>query len=160
ASAQFLSTDTTTQGSWQGVYGGDGYNVIGATASNPNYPAYAAVTPAGKFDYTWTAATGDPRALQEPGSTGDRVAAASYGGSFTVDVNLSDGGQHRLALYLLDWDGQGSRSERIDVLDGGTGSTLDSRTVSGFQGGQYLVYNLTGHVQIRVTALAGANAVL
>jgi predicted outer membrane repeat protein len=159
ASALFVKADPTTQGSWQGVYGGDGYNVIGATAANPRYPSYAQVTPAGTFDWTWAASAGDFRALQKPGGSGDRVAAAWYGSTFTVDINLTDGQSHPAALYLLDWDGAG-RSERIDVLDAASGSTLDSRTVSGFQGGQYLVYNLSGHVQVRVTALAGANAVL
>ena len=38
--ATFLGTDTTTQGNWRGVYGGDGYNVINDTVS---YPPYALV---------------------------------------------------------------------------------------------------------------------
>ena len=30
--ASFVSTDNTTKGNWQGSYGTDGYNVIGAAA--------------------------------------------------------------------------------------------------------------------------------
>jgi hypothetical protein len=59
----------------------------------------------------------------------------------------------------LDWDGIG-RSERIDVLDAVTGKVLDSRTVAGFSGGEYLVWTLGGHVLVRLTNLAGNNAVL
>ena len=76
-----------------------------------------------------------------------------------ADVNLSDGVTHQVALYALDWDNYG-RSERVDVVDPANGSVLDSRTVSSFTGGQYLVYNVTGHVQFRITNVAGANPVL
>jgi hypothetical protein len=37
---------------------------------------------------------------------------------------------------------------------------LDSRTLSSFTGGQYLVWNLGGHVQLRVTNLSGISAVV
>ena len=116
----------------------DGYNVVdgGAPAA---YPSYAAVTPVGNSDYVWAASTTDLRALQKPTAPSDRVAAAWYStGSFTVDVNLTDGQPHTVALYLVDWDGNNGRSERVDVLDGATGAVLDSRTVSAFSGGEYL----------------------
>jgi hypothetical protein len=43
ASAAFVGTDAATQGSWKGVYGSDGYNVVNDAIS---YPAYAQVAPA------------------------------------------------------------------------------------------------------------------
>src|SRR5262249_45004693 len=49
-SAMFVSIDTTTQGSWQGVYGFDGYNVINDAIT---YPTYAQLTPNGQFGYIW-----------------------------------------------------------------------------------------------------------
>ena len=64
-----------------------------------------------------------------------------------------------MALYLLDWDSIG-RGEQVDVLDAVSGKVLDSRTVSGFSGGEYLVWTLGGHVLVRLTNLAGNNAVL
>jgi hypothetical protein len=156
-SAQFLKSDATTQGYWQGAYGGDGYNVV--DAGPPSYPANPAVTPAGNSDYVWAASTADPRGLQQPAAPGDRIAAAWYSTtSFSVDLNLS-GGAHQVALYLLDWDGNG-RSERLDVLDAATGAVLDSQTAAGFRGGEYLVWDLGGHVLVRITRQAGNNAVL
>ena len=56
--------------------------------------------------------------------------------------------------------GRREPAQRIDVLDATTSVVLDSRTVSGFNGGQYAVWNLRGHVRLRFTRLAGANAVL
>ena len=43
--ATFVKKDTTTQGNWKGVYGAQGYNIIGNAAS---LPTYATVTPAGQ----------------------------------------------------------------------------------------------------------------
>ena len=87
--------DTTTQGNWIGAYGSQGYDIIGNAAS---YPAYATVTPAGQSTYTWAASTTDP-GPENAGGTG-RIAAGWYAGtSFTVDVNLTDGQAHDLALY-------------------------------------------------------------
>jgi hypothetical protein len=73
-----------------------------------------------------------------------------------VDVNLTDGQTHGLALYFLDWD-NGGLKEQIDVLDAQSGAALGSRTVSSFANGQCLVLNVSGHVTIRLTRLAGAD---
>ena len=66
ATATFNGKDTTTEGSWIGVYGSQGYNVINAT-NGVDYPSYATVTPAGNTPYTWAANTnagpGPPESL-------------------------------------------------------------------------------------------------
>ena len=123
-------------------------------------PAYATVTESGANLYTWSGSTGDVRALQKgaPQAT-DRIAACWYGSQFTIDVNLTDGQAHAVSLYALDWDTT-SRVERIDVIDPSTGTVLDTRTISSFQNGEYLTWNLKGHVQFRVTSIAGINAVI
>jgi hypothetical protein len=48
----------------------------------------------------------------------------------------------------------------VEIRDATTGALLDSRTMSGFRTGQYLVWNLRGHVTMRVTRSAGPNAVV
>src|SRR5262249_20845486 len=70
------------------------------------------------------------------------------------------GSAHQVALYLLDWDGSNTRSERVDVIDPSTGNVLSSQTASAFSNGVYLVWDLSGHVQLKVTRLAGNNAVV
>jgi hypothetical protein len=57
-----------------------------------------------------------------------------------------------VAIYVLDWDTYGPRAQTIDVLDANN-NVLDTRNVSNFVAGQYLVWNFTGHVKIRATAL-------
>jgi subtilase family serine protease len=154
--AAFVKTDTTTQGNWMSSYGADGYNVIGDTTA---YPAYATVTPSGQNTFVWASSTSDVRALQKGSNSSDRIAATWYSSSFTVDVNLTDGKTHQIALYLLDWD-NAERAESISIADAGTGTVLDSRNVSSFFNGEYLVWNVSGHVKITTTLLSGTNIVL
>jgi arylsulfate sulfotransferase len=154
--ASFLKTDTSTEGSWQSVYGSQGYNVIDNASS---YPSYAQVSTRGTSNYVWSSSTTDPRALQDASGSG-RIAATWYSSSsFTVNVDLTDGQTHQLALYLIDWDNWGGgRSEEVDILDATTGKVLSTETVSNFQNGEYLVWNVSGDVEVRITNLNGNNS--
>ncbi|HWE37485.1 MAG TPA: fibronectin type III domain-containing protein [Isosphaeraceae bacterium] len=153
----FAGADATTRGNWVGPYGADGSEVVGGTTA---LPSYATVTPSGQSSWTWAASTTDSRALLASNAPGaGRVAATWYGQTVTLEVNLAGDALHRVSLYAVDWDNRG-RVERIDVIDPTTGAVLDSRTISSFTGGDYLSWNLRGHVQIRVTNLAGPNAVV
>jgi hypothetical protein len=114
----------------------------------------------GKADWTWSSNTSEARALQKASGSG-RIAAAWYttGASMTMDVNLT-GGAHQIALYVLDWD-SASRAESIQIIDKASGTVLDPRSVSAFQTGRYLVWQVSGSVRIQVTRTAGnTNAVV
>jgi hypothetical protein len=155
--ATFIRRDTTTAGTWRGVYGTQGYALANDAVS---LPAYAQLGVGGAAAWTWVNSTSDLRALQRPAPATDRIAATWYSqGSFTYDVTLTDATAHQIAFYAVDWDARG-RSQRVDVLDASTGAILDSQTSSGFVGGQHLVWAVKGHVLVRVTKLAGDNAVI
>lgn len=156
ASAAFVRNDAATKGSWTSAYGRQGFGIAGVATS---YPAYARVSISGASSCTWAATTTDVRALQRPGAA-DRLATCWYAATrFVVDVNLTDGAAHKLAVYSVDWDSRG-RSQRVEVLDAATGTVLDTRSISGFQGGQYLVWRLSGHVQLRFVNTGPNNAVV
>jgi hypothetical protein len=156
AVANFTGTDTSTQGSWHGVYGADGYSVANDTQSLPSYASFAVQN---QLNNTWASSTTDPRALQTGSNTG-RIAATWYNSStFTFDVNFTDGNTHRFALYALDWDST-TRAESVQIVDANSGAVLDTRNISLFNNGIYLVWNLSGHVKINVTRTAGGNAVI
>lgn len=152
----FIGTDTTTQGSWIGVYGSSGYYIANwARFLNPGYP----VSFVGSSLFTWNGGTSDTKALQKP-DAGDRIASSWFAGtSFYADVDVQFPTQQHIHLYCLDWDAQG-RSETIDVLDASDDSVIDTRTVSSFSGGKWLSWDVTGHVKFRITKTAGPNAVL
>lgn len=155
--ATAVRTDNTTQGNWNGAYGSDGYVLFGGSS---NLPAFAQVAASGESEWTWDATPTDPRAPQDPASPSGRIAACDYSGtSFTLDVNLTDGNAHQVALYMVDWDRR-ARSQNVQVTDETTGAVLDSANVANFANGQWLVFNLSGHVQITLTNAPGSlNAV-
>jgi len=157
AVANFVATDTNTQGSWHGVYGADGYSVANDSQNIPNYASFAVQN---QGNYTWVASTTDPRALQT-GSGAGRIAATWYrSGTFSFDVNFTDGNLHQFALYAMDWD-TNLRTETIQVLDANSNAVLDTRTLSSFSNGVYLVWNISGHVKINVIwTTGGDNAVV
>ena len=77
----------------------------------------------------------------------------------SFNLNLTDGKSHEVSLYAVDWDNSG-RSEQVQVIDAATGTVLTRETLSSFQGGEYLSWNLSGNVVIKVTNLnPSANAV-
>lgn len=157
-SASFVGTDTSTQGNWKGVYGADGYNVIGATV---NYPSFVSVTPNNNLFYSWADPTVDVRGLYKDAGSSTRLADTWYNSSvWTLDFNFSDSNTHRVSLYMVDWDGSDGRSQTVEVLDANTGSVLDTRNVSAFSNGQYWIWNLSGHVTFRFTQTGISNSVL
>jgi hypothetical protein len=75
-------------------------------------------------------------------------------------VNITDGNTHQIALYALDWDTT-SRAETITIVEANNPSiVLSTQTVSSFNGGTYLVWNISGDVQINITRISGVNAVI
>lgn len=153
ASATYVDTDSTTQGSWTGVYGNDGYSVLGGSTS---LPAYATFSTVGSTFYEWEAPsfTNDNRALTvtRAGNT-QRVAACDFSdsGSFAVDLDVN--GSAQVALYILDDDyyyQKSDRAETIQISSAATGAVLTSQNITNFTQGKYLVYDISGDVQITV----------
>ena len=128
-------------------------------AAPPACPPTATVSVSGASTWNWTSSTTDPRALEAPSGSGGSAACWYSATSFTIDVSLTDGQVHDLALYAVDWDHKG-RSEQIQVISAATGSVLDTETISSFAGGAYLQWAVSGNVVIKVTNLGPANAVI
>lgn len=158
AAASFVETDSTTSGKWSGTYGGDGYEIVGGSTS---LPSYVTVSVSGNQFWQWAApGQADYVAPQVSPGSSQYVAACDFAeSSFSVNLNFTDGQSHQVALYLLDYDYQG-RTETVQVSNAGSGQVLDTRTVTSFQTGKYLVYNLSGDVTITFTNARPQNAVL
>ena len=156
ATASFVRTDTTTKGNWRTAYGGEGFAVVGDTT---NYPPYAQVVTTGNGSYVWDTSPTDVRALQRAVGSGRVAATWVADTTFDIDVNVTDGQVHQVAIYCMDWDST-ERVQRIDVLNAITGAVLDTRTIKGFNGGQYLVWNVSGGVTLRVTRVGPINAIV
>ena len=156
AVANFVSQDTGTQGNWLKVYGADGYSIA---SDSQSLPAYASFAVQNQLNYSWDSTTSDPRALQTGSGTG-RIAGTWYSyTSFNFDVNFTDGIAHQFALYALDWDTT-ERAETIQIVDASSNTVLDTRNISSFHNGIYLVWNISGHVKVTITGTSRYNAVM
>jgi hypothetical protein len=154
-SVAFIGVDTRSEGAWMGTYGSAGYII----PAGPSVPANQAnISEAQSFTYVWANATSDPRALQTAAGSGIASAfTAYYGQSFSIYIDAYGATPRRVAFYLLDWDTT-SRAETITVSDASTGQVYDARSFSGFQNGQYAIWDLKGNFKITVTPTAGPSA--
>ncbi len=154
SSATFVGTDATTQGNWEGVFGNEGYRISQHTTSNPSY---ASITFSGNNNYTWNAATSDVRALNRTDNA-DRIASTWYtgdtgnniGSKYNLTVDNTDGLEHQISIYFLDWDSAGPRDSTVEVRSSLSGLLLDSQSVTGYYGGKYLSWNVMGDVYFRI----------
>jgi hypothetical protein len=156
SSASFVKVDSTTEGSWKNNYGVTGYQLA---MDAVKMPSFASVSFVNKNDFNWVGTTRDIRALQKVNSNRDRFAKAWFNNTFNIAVNQTDNNTHQIALYVLDWDSS-ARAQTIQVLNAQTNNVLDTQTVSSFNGGKYLVWNIKGNVIFKVTSTAGTNAVV
>lgn len=157
-SATFSALDTTTLGSWQKVYGSAGYLIPG---DRQQLPASIHVTPSGTNYWEWVNSTTDTRALVRPENPRSRFAPSWYSiSTFSLDVNITDGHPYQLAVYVLDWDRGHPRVETVSVVDGSSGRVLDTRQLRVFGIGEYVVWQVSGHITIQVTNNGSINAVV
>jgi hypothetical protein len=160
--AAFVGRDDTTAGDWRGTYGLDGQLIY---QDGDRLPADVTYTPVGTIDqWVWESSTTDPRALRfgatEDPNTPRRAATAFSNTSFEFDLDIGSASSKEISLYFLD-DDYRDRSQRIEVLDPGSGAVLSSYDLSDFQGGTYLTWSVSGHVRFRITNLnPDVNAVL
>jgi hypothetical protein len=149
-----VKDDLSTAGNWYTAYGADGYSLA---ASSQSLPSYATFSQSNASLYTWASSPTDPRALAVPGA--GRIAATWYNTSFSLNIAFNDGKTHLVALYAVDYSNQ-NRAETIQIADPSTNNILDSESLANFSGGVYLIWNITGQVQINVTSTTGPNAVI
>jgi hypothetical protein len=121
ASVTFLNSDGATLGNWKGVYGQDG-NVI--AQHSVIVPSYSAFNTAGNINLH----------VVDIWATDPRVLLKQY---------------YSIALYCAAYQNQ-NRSNTVKFLDTATGAVLDSRALTNYGGGVYLVYSYTGNVWFRI----------
>ena len=155
--ARFVGADAKTQGNWKGVYGAQGYRIFNDNSGPAKEPYYGSMK-AESWTYSWADGADDVRALQK--ATGDgRIAAQMGGDLYDIELNLTDGQMHQVALYALDWDRNG-RNQIVEVRDAATDALLDKREINDFSQGVYYKWSVQGHVIFRVINASKSNAAL
>ncbi|HTG45608.1 MAG TPA: chitobiase/beta-hexosaminidase C-terminal domain-containing protein [Verrucomicrobiae bacterium] len=154
--ARFIEADRQTGGRWKGHFGSDGYTIAADSTQNP---PYATVVLAGNAQWVWNDSTSDPVAL-ERGASAAKLAACWYSPSaYDIQFNLTGSSPRRVTLYCLDWDWL-NRRQKIELIETSSGTVLDSQSISNFQKGIYLTWEITKPVTARITSSSGPNAVV
>ena len=147
---QFVGEDRATKGSWIGIYGPDGYEIVGGEVATPPYAERSYI---GGRVSTWAASTTDSRALQSKGNLSERlIAERSSPIHEVVDVTVSGDAPRDVALYFVDWERK-NRQMIVDAVCANTNHALDTRVIRDFKEGVYLHYRMTGRIQFRFTIL-------
>lgn len=143
----FTGLDPSTQGSWIGKYGSEGWSVVGI---KDNIPDYATVKFINGAERIWADESDETEALQKP--DGDlRIASQRYAGLHEIiEIDFKDKNPHRVSLYLLDWERSG-RWNVVDAIDANTRQRIDTQNITDFGSGIYLSYVCTGKIQFRIT---------
>jgi hypothetical protein len=156
SSTFFSRTELSTRGNWLPHFGIEGYLLPGTST---NMPPFATLDDGGTPVMSYLTNSPDTNALQQPGGGGRFLAGWSSPTNFTIDLNLTDGQNHQVALYFWDWNNAG-RSQSVDVVDAATTNLLDHRSLNGFTNGQWWVWQVNGHVQFQIGAVAGPDCLL
>ncbi|GDY11842.1 hypothetical protein LBMAG53_07200 [Planctomycetota bacterium] len=153
----FIREDRQTGGSWRDVYGASGVLI----ANSPAKPADGiAIEVKAQGTYTW-GMTQEPRGMQQVAGD-ERIASCWYeAGEMVVDVKPNGQDLYQLAVYFLDWDkNAGGRKATVDALDPATDQIIDTREVSDFDQGLWLVYRASGPFRLKAKNLAGGNTTI
>jgi glucose/arabinose dehydrogenase len=152
----FRKMDWATRGKWKGAYGRTGMIIVGDVT---NLPSHITFSVAGASHKTWAVRTTESRALRRFDRPRRAAAAWITPTNFAVDLNLRDGGLHRVSLYFIDWEPH-DRVQFLEIIDSSTGGVLASQTISSFKKGVYFTYAMRGKIQIRLNCKSGSSAVL
>jgi len=149
ASAHFFGANEVAHGNWKGVFGSEGFNIIGDAEQ---YPPFLECWSSNAALHVWGYSPSE-RALQSALFDG-RIAGAWFDHTrFEVSLNFRDEHFHLLSLYLLDWDST-RRREQVAFYDAQSGSLLDAREVADFHEGKYFSWIVRGHVAARFEAMS------
>ncbi len=154
AKGQFLGIDSTTRGNWRNVPLGTSGSLIAGTQTFEQFNASQLLATVSSTQPYFTQIdkdhSPDRTALQKATDISDRIQShyLAYF-SMTFDISLSGTQPHRLSMYAS--DPSGTRAQTVELLDGDTGQVISTTNMQSFKKGQYVSWQVHGHVQIRVT---------
>ncbi len=144
AKAVFVREDGTTRGNWSQRYGTEGFLLLPLTNWWPTRNLYDVGGAS-----TWVQEFGaNANYLELPNQIARAFSFLYSYSDIIYDLDLADGRPGKVALYFFD---DAIYPQRVSALDSATGQTLDTRTVTNGLGGRYLVWNIQGHVRLRVS---------
>jgi hypothetical protein len=153
------------QGNWKGVYGKDGYRFFGLPATKDQVPQYVStIKTRSPATVVWSNKTDDPRALETSEGNGRALGAITTELpdwdklTTAVDVSFSDNLSHRVTLYFVDWELDGSEVEvNLTSLIDGT-PLARSMILRHFGNGMYVTFDSHSSFRVRLAHVNGGDA--
>src|ERR1700676_4922031 len=93
--------------------------------------------------FAWEDPSVDLRALQNPLNTGRYAYPWFDANGFSFTFSFKDPQLHQVAMYCVDWEAQ-ARGQTVTMFDADSSAMLATQLVSGFPGGTYMVWLLSG----------------
>ncbi|MGH7176873.1 MAG: hypothetical protein ACREJC_05795, partial [Tepidisphaeraceae bacterium] len=155
----FIGSDDTTHGDWIGSYGGGAYFLASGSYWNPD--SFVDFNVIDQIDQLWDQDSDDLGALVDPESNSETRAAAAWTStsSFVLELNFNDNQTHRVSLYFQDYGDKG-RMQKIEFYDPASGNMLSQHAITDFSRGKFMTWEVSGHVKVKITRVAGPNAVV
>ena len=148
---------------WTPLPGATGSAPTAARApTSPASPTRCPLPPSPRLRASRTPGLRRPPTSARPSTLPAPVASPPSGTAappFDFNLNLTDGTTHQVSLYLLDYDQQ-NRQESVQVLDANTHAVLAGKTVYPFTGGDYVVFDISGSVVLRISQVSGGGPVM
>jgi len=153
ASLTFVGIDTTTQGNWIGKYGSAGYDIWGVASNMTGGLKDTSLWDNGP--YAAAAPADNQVAIQGP--TGGRFYNCKWG-TLMFEISLDLGDTPKQVAFYMDFGGFDSTPRALtaytldhqytaaDMYDFQTTTGIDAHS---FVDGQWLVYQGTGHVDLK-----------
>lgn len=159
-SATFVGTDTTTQGSWKGVYGANGYVLAETAAGVSSLPAGWSYTVSSESFFTYSGGFNIPAAECQKGDTSGVFTSVWFSATnWTLQITQTTAASYHLSVYLISAENI-TRNITITIKDG-LGNVLDGpRAFSEPEGGEWARWQIFGTIQILFTFVSpsGNNA--
>ncbi len=159
--------DSLTSGTWKDSYGKEGFVLFNQLEKGKHLqklPEYVSSVILRNEANVHLDLPADNNVLTEPsGKTGSFGSVITQDPvplleTMTIDLKVTGSQLHQVAVYFLDWDNQGRRSE-IELFDAKTLQLIAPvQLVKNYKNGKYLVFNYSGSIRIRVNQVRGPNA--
>lgn len=160
--ATFLGTDTTTQGTWVGTYGANGYIVSTPTSSgSASLPSGWTWGITGNSFFTYSSYQVAAAEPEKPGGGGGFLDTWYANSPGTMAITITQVGitPYHLEFYLAEGDPTpNDRSQTLTFEDANSNVLDGPRSFSSFGSGVWAKYFITGSIKIIITPTAPINS--
>jgi subtilisin family serine protease len=154
---QPVRTEAGPRGNWYPFYGLDGAVIAGAATE---FPEFISVVSSGITQQRVIDSDSNSRtALLAPGGESRIKAVLETNSTMTFRFQMQPLETRRISFYFADYDNK-KRQQLVQIVDAQTGEELHAQIVSNFRDGKYVVFDLTGDVEVRISRLSGPSAVV